>query len=638
MTQSPFNAALAQLTDIQRQAVQWDQGSLLVLAGPGSGKTQVLTCRIAGLLDRSRDQQFRILALTFTNKAADEMKSRVAAFVPGLEERANIATFHGFCGQVLRQHGVHIGIQSDFVIYSTDADRKAVLEDALARAGNQCDPDDVRHLPIIDRLKARLIEPEEAESALGRMPEAKRIAVTYRIYEEELRRLNALDFNSLILQAHRLLVAYPAIANRYRRSYPYWLIDEFQDTNRAQYALLRGLAGNVFQNVFAVADDDQIIYGWNGASYQQIQAFIANFGAQVIQLPTNYRCPAAIVEAANRLVVYNVQRTTAKGPLVAGKTTGLYPDAEQIQLRVFESEDDEAVGIATEIAGIGRSSWGQTTVLARTKALLERMNRALHDAGVTARVAQRRDDFLSPEFRWVVAVLRQTVRPLDRRNLSVLVDSFNRMGGASIDVSQVISDAESTGFSYLATWLEYARLSGPSSLSAALLDYVKPASTAATMRIDVDGILQALSNDLNAASDESDVAEDMAAWRDLSRDIASHIGTGVPLEQFLQELQLRSKEPAPKPHSVSLMTVHGAKGREFERVYVIGLAEDIMPSFQSRQKGDGSPEMEEERRNCFVAITRTKECLVLSRAKNYRGWKKAPSRFLVEMGLVEASA
>jgi DNA helicase-2/ATP-dependent DNA helicase PcrA len=202
----------------------------------------------------------------------------------------------------------------------------------------------------------------------------------------------------------------------------------------------------------------------------------------------------------------------------------------------------------------------------------------------------------------------------------------------------VVADAESTGFSYLATWLESARRSGASSPSEALLQYVQATSTASTIQTDVSRILQELSDRQNAASDESDVAEDMAAWRDLSRDIASHIGKGAPLEQFLQELQLRSKEPAPKPHSVTLMTIHGAKGREFERVYVIGLAEDIMPSFQSRQKGDGSPEMEEERRNCFVAITRTKECLVLSRAKSYRGWKKAPSRFLVEMGLVESSA
>ena len=136
---------------------------------------------------------------------------------------------------------------------------------------------------------------------------------------------------------------------------------------------------------------------------------------------------------------------------------------------------------------------------------------------------------------------------------------------------------------------------------------------------------------------DSDFAEDMTAWRDLSRDIAQHIGKSAPLEQFLQELQLRSKEPAPKPNAVTLMTIHGAKGREFDCVYVIGMAEDVMPSFQSRQKGDRSPEMEEERRNCFVAITRTKECLVLSRAKSYRGWTKAPSRFLVEMELVRTN-
>ena len=169
MTESPFTAALEQLTEIQRQAVQWEQGPLLVLAGPGSGKTQVLTCRIASLLDTSRDQNFRVLALTFTNKAADEMKNRVATFVPGLEERANIATFHSFCAQILRQHGIHIGINSDFAIYSTDADRRAVLEDALKRAqskGAAVGIDDVKHLALIDRLKARLIEPAAAEGVI----------------------------------------------------------------------------------------------------------------------------------------------------------------------------------------------------------------------------------------------------------------------------------------------------------------------------------------------------------------------------------------------------------------------------------------------------------------------------------------
>jgi DNA helicase-2/ATP-dependent DNA helicase PcrA len=638
MTASPFDTALQKLTEIQRQAVQWTQGPLLVLAGPGSGKTQVLTCRIASLLDSSREQNFRILALTFTNKAADEMKSRVANFVPGLEERANIATFHSFCAQILRQHGVHIGINSDFAIYSTDADRRAVLEDALQRAqsqGQAASAEDVKYLPLIDRMKARLIEPGGAETALARVADSKGIAAVYQLYEEELRRLNALDFNSLILEANKLARTYPAIAARYRRSHPYWLIDEFQDTNSAQYTLLRTLAGDAFQNVFAVADDDQIIYGWNGASYQQIQSFLADFSAELIQLPTNYRCPAAIVEAANRLVVYNVQRTRTKKPLLAGKTEGKYPPSEHIQLRVFDTDEEEAAGIAAEIADRGRTLWGQTTVLARTKALLDRMHRALQEHKVPSAVAQRRDDFLSPEFRWLVAILKQVSRPLDRRNFAVLVGAFNRMAQTALSVEQLIADAETTGLGYLATWLDAASAQQLEPAQATLLERVSAAAGQSfAVQMTVEKVLQEFAKRLTAPETESDLAEDMAAWRELSRGIAGHVGRDAPLDQVLQELQLRSKEPSPRPNAVTLMTIHGAKGREFDCVYVIGLAEDVMPSFQSRQKGDRSPEMEEERRNCFVAITRTKECLVLSRAMRYRGWKKAPSRFLVEMQLV----
>src|SRR3954469_24220126 len=163
---NPLESALGALTEIQSRAVAWDQGALLLLAGPGSGKTQVLTCRIARLLDNSRDKNFRVLALTFTNKAADEMKARVANFVPGLEERANIGTFHSFCSQVLRQHGIHLGIKPDFSIYSSDEDRKAVLEDALRQGGLSVE--DVRFLGLIDRMKARLIGPDGAETALAR--------------------------------------------------------------------------------------------------------------------------------------------------------------------------------------------------------------------------------------------------------------------------------------------------------------------------------------------------------------------------------------------------------------------------------------------------------------------------------------
>lgn len=642
MTDSPLDDALRKLTDIQRQAVQWDQGPLLVLAGPGSGKTQVLTCRIANLLDQARDQSFRVLALTFTNKAADEMKGRVAIFVPGLEDRATIGTFHSFCGQILRQHGVHLGIKPDFAIYSSDDDRRAVLEDALRRAkseGKEADPGDVKYLPIIDRLKSRLIEPEAAEGALSRLAEPKRVVQTYRIYEAELRRINALDFNSLIFEAHRLAKQYPAIAGRYRKTYPHWLIDEFQDTNSAQYKFVRTLAGDGFRSIFAVADDDQIIYEWNGASYKQIQAYLSDFSAQLIQLPTNYRCPAAIVEAANHLVVYNAQRTSTKKPLIAGKTDVKYPPSDHIQLRVFATDEEEANGIAGEIAGRGRTLWGQTAVLARTRALLERMHKALQEWQVPSVIAQRRDDFLSAEFRWLVASLSQIARPLDRRNVAVLVESFNRLASTAVPVEQVVTDAETTGRSYFITWLEAVRKQNLAPTHARLVELISPcASEPSAIRPAIEAVLAEFGEGGSVSETGTDLAEDMAAWRELSRDIAGHIGKSAPLDQLLQELQMRSKEPSPKPDTVTLMTVHGAKGKEFDFVYVIGLSEDVMPSFQSRQKGDRSPEMEEERRNCFVAITRTKECLVLSRAESYRGWSKEPSRFLIEMGLVHQAA
>jgi len=611
---------------------------MLVLAGPGSGKTQVLTCRIARLLDAAREQNFRVLALTFTNKAADEMKSRVATFVPGLEERATIATFHSFCGQMLRQHGVHIGINPDFAIYSTDDDRRAVLKDALERGQREGVPvnaDDVRYLAIIDRLKERLIPPGGGETSLGGLDNPKRIAAAYTLYEAELSRLNALDFGSLIGQAYRLVDMFPAIAQRYQRTYPYWLLDEFQDTNSAQYRLIKTLAGNTFKNIFAVADDDQIIYAWNGASYRQIQLFSADFSAQLLQLPTNYRCPAGIVEAANRLVAYNAQRTSSKKPLIAGKTSTRYPADEQIQLRVFKTEQAEADGVATMIAERGSALWGTTAVLARTRALLELMHKAMQTRGVQSAIAQRRDDFLSAEFRWLAATLRQISRPMDRRNLATLIDAFNRLANTEIDLDQVIAEAEASGRSYLLTWLEVVAKATSTPAHNELLVHIAPAAeNSSLVKTAIDALVSAFDVLTKGPDASSDLAEDLAAWRELQRDILGHIGKSAPLEEFLHELQLRSKEPSPRPNSVSLMTIHAAKGREFDIVHVTGLAEDIMPSFQSRQKGDRSPEMEEERRNCFVAITRAKECLIISRAESYRGWTKAPSRFLVEMGLV----
>lgn len=632
---NPLETSLKKLTDTQRRAVDWNEGALLVLAGPGSGKTQVLTCRVARLLHSSLDQRFRILALTLTNKAANEMKNRVTALVPGLEGRANIDTFHGFCAQVLRQHGVHLGIKPDFAIYSRIPDRRAVLEEAIRRGGKQgWNHESFRPLPLIDHLKARLVEPSRAAQHIKAMngataEDASRVARAYHLYEKELRRINALDFNSLILDAYRLF-AYPAMARQYQKAYRYWLIDEFQDTNGAQYKLLRRMAGDDFRRVFAVADDDQTIFEWNGANVHRIRELVRDFSCEVVQLPTNFRCPPRIVEAANRLVVYNARRVTSKKAMAAAPSPSDFPPSgeDHIQCRVFDSDRDEVAGIAEEIARLDISARSRTAVLARTRSLLEAMDDALKQNDVPGVIAMRRDDFMSPQMRWLVACLKQIDRPLDLRNMAVLVEAFTSFGPSPLDWDQLVSRSESASLTCLKVWMDAV---SDAEMPRSIAEVVEVIAGLSTGSIKLTTALNRIVASFGDNEPDDDLKDDLSAWRRIWREIRDTQGS-VSLDRFLQEMELRSKEPVPEPGAVSLTTIHGAKGREFETVYLIGLAEEILPSWHSVKKGDGSAALEEERRGCFVAVTRAGKRLILSRARSYKGWPKAPSRFLGEMG------
>ena len=630
---SHLETTLQELSDIQRKAVEWDNGPLLVLAGPGSGKTRVLNCRVARLLHRSPDERFRVLALTFTTKAAHEMASRVTTLAPGLEERADIHTFHSFCAQVLRQHGVHLGVKPDFAIYSRTSDRQAVLDDALGRDSHHVERADRRLLPLIDTLKARLVGPEQAEKRVternNASPDAAcRVAHAYRLYEDELRRANALDFNSLIFKAYELF-AYPAMARHYQTVYRYWIIDEFQDTNGAQYEILRRMAGANFRQIFAVADDDQTIYEWNGANVRRISTLVDNFACEVVQLPTNYRCPPRIVEAANRLVVYNARRAESKRPAQAAQRSRSL-DNQQIRCRVFETCADEVQGIAGEIACVDVAARGQTLVLCRTRALLELMGQALQAKRVPATILVRRDDFTSPKMRWLVACLKQINRPLDRRNMATVAETFGSFAPVPLDFDELLSRSAVEDMTYLSVWTNAARQAGLPSPAAEIVDLVAGlASGDLNLASAAENILSHFESD---ESDE-DLKDDLSAWRRLWGEIISAVGP-TSLDRFLQELELRSKEPVSTPGAVSLATIHGAKGLEFDTVYLIGMAEEVLPSWHSVMQSNGSAALEDERRNCFVAITRTKKRLILSRARQYKGWLKRPSRFLAEMGLL----
>lgn len=627
-----LEAILASLSDIQSEAVAVQEGAALVLAGPGAGKTRVLTARIARILDASRHRKFRLLALTFTTKAAMEMRERVEALVPGLAERTFIGTFHAFCTQLLRQHGSHLGMSPDFAIFDQDADRVALLEDALVEAeaaGTAVTIDDVRWLKTIDQLKSRLIVPEKTAERFRDPKAGATAARVYEIYEAALHARNSMDFNGLILGACRLLRDVPGVAERVRQSYPYWLIDEFQDTSPAQYRLIKLAAGDALKNVFAVADDDQIIYQWAGASYRQIERFRADFQPQLIQLVENHRCPPAIVAAANKLVARNTFRTPEKQPIIAAK-----PDiADAIAICALPSETEEQQFVAKSIAASPPASWGSTAVLGRTRAMLLPVQEALQAKGIKAAVAQRRDRFISPEFNWLQACLDQALRPNDARTFRLLVDAANRVAGSKLDAEILFAESEAAGTAYFEHWAAAAVASGNAKL-ATLGDLAgQLARSRAQWRQVVRAALPILVDDEGGQGIVSDAADDRAAWEVCLREIRAEKGGELDLDEVIQGLALRSKEPPRDPEAVTLMTVHASKGLEFDSVYVVGLAESIMPSWQSVKQGDNSAEMEEERRNCFVAITRTRGHLTLSYATSYRGWSKAPSRFLTEMDL-----
>jgi DNA helicase-2/ATP-dependent DNA helicase PcrA len=628
-----LSSAIERLSSTQRLAAEWNSGACLVLAGPGVGKTTVLTARIARLLDESPGKKFRILAVTFTIKAGDEMRDRVEQLVPGLSERTTIGTFHSFCAQILRQHGSHLGIKPDFGVYDQDADRIELLRDAIRNSTSRrvnVTEDDVRWLKTIDQLRSNLVSPAKTAAHFQDKHIGEQVAAVYEIYEEALRERNIMDFNGMILDTCRLTHQVPGVAARIRQTYPYWLIDEFQDTSPAQYRLLRFMAGDDFRNLFAVADDDQIIYQWAGASYKQIALFRQHFIPELVQLVENRRCPPEVVQAANNLIKHNSDRTPGKESLIPMRPD----DGPCINIHAFESDKEESQSVAAEIAAAGADTWGSTAILGRTRAVLQPILEALNARLVKACLVTRRDRFISPQFVWLQAALDQTLRPVDKQVFVTMVEAANKMSGLDLNPSLLSAEAEAYGKSYMEYWASQAS-NGSNAVAEKLAAFtgrlIQSRSSWRQVVVEAIAWLPGLTG--TAGGVVTDATEDKAAWEKTARDLRAEKGDQLDLPELLQGLALRPKDPPIDPGAVSLLTIHSSKGLEFDHVWLVGLAETVLPSWQSLKVDARPSDMEEERRNCFVAITRTQKVLHLSYARKYRNWDKEPSRFIAEMGI-----
>ena len=634
---------LSSLNANQLEAVSWTDGPLLVLAGPGSGKTRVLTYRIARIVEDSQGKPFRVLGLTFTNRAASEMTTRIQGLVPNARNRIRLTTFHSFCVDLLRQHGHHIGLRPDFTILPQDVDREAVLDEAIDDVRG--DHPEVFHrgqqlLPVVSRLLDNCVSADGALDELSsrNVDNAQALAAIYASYRRLMIENNQLDFGCLIAEALSLLERNPNIRRLINRIYPYVCVDEFQDTNLAQYRILSYLVNPATKNLFVVADDDQIIYQWNGADPKRLTALREDFGVTVLQLPENYRCPPSVVEAANKLIICNLTRDFDKAALVSYKH-GQGNDV--IRVESFESFEEEADWVASDIALRPADARCESVVLARTRKLLEPMVDALITNGIDAYIAVRKNEFTSNQMIWLHSILRLANARQDREQLRRVCKTFFELADVNLQVRDIISDAAAAEGDYLRAWHKTASSRPQLDLRTRLFldEFIPVLSEKLDFRTFINAAFGWFDDlpDVGPQSNdnESEFMEEYNTWHELAEEVDREYGREqVTLNVLLQGLDLRSKTPSVPKDAVPCYTIHGAKGAEFQHVYLVGLVEDQLPSYWAVKKGPDSHEIQEERRNCFVAITRVQNSLTLTYSEEVFGWSKAPSRFLKEMELV----
>ena len=626
-------------TESQKMAIEWNDGPVIVLAGPGSGKTAVLTERIKRILLNSQDQSFRVLALTFTNKAAAEMSERILDGNQENDHRLFIGTFHSFCSEVLRNHGTYVGINSNFEIYSSDDDVNDIISDLQLKYNEENGdtiPDNINVGKAIKYFEKHLcISDGDLDVVMPKTAYAREYKWFYHKYIEYMLANNVLDFDMLILMTFRLFKENPGIAKIYARTYKYINIDEFQDTNYGQYMLIKCMCGTKNNNLFIVADDDQVIYGWNGASHKRITEFREDYNAELIQLNQNFRCPKEVILAANKLIAHNSSRTVSKKPLESMK---VLPEENHVFMNSFDDYTEEMSFVAGLTKKIHEENPDDSIcVIARNNRLLETAFEEAEKVGVECEKSKRKTDFETPYVLLLYLLLKLANHRNDIKVLKQIIAIFEQALLISINLEEVLTNAELSNQDYMSVLSEEikGKLGDDNfeknfelelSEGKNFISFIQKAFDWSENRIDQ------IEDESHKEQAKQEFLIEKKIWTDFERHLSYNYDLDeITVATYMQEFAMISKESEPAKDAVQFLTIHASKGKEFDHVILIGMVNDELPSFQSMKKGIDSVEMEEERRNCFVAITRTQKKLYLTYSAKYYGWRKNPSLFLNEM-------
>ena len=614
------------LNDRQKEAVYETEGPVLLLAGAGSGKTRVLTHRIAYLIENNGVNPWNILAITFTNKAAGEMRERVNSLIGFGAEQIWVSTFHSACVRILRRHIDLLGYSTNFSIYDTD-DQKSLMKEVCKRLEIDTKVYKERSiLSAISSAKDELIGPKEFyQNTIGDYSKQK-IAVAYEEYQKALKNNNALDFDDIIVKTIELFKAYPEVLLNYQERFRYIMVDEYQDTNTAQFELIHLLAGK-YRNLCVVGDDDQSIYKFRGANIHNILDFEKVFPeAKVIKLEQNYRSTKKILEAANCVIRNNTAR----------KEKALWTEneeGERIHFRQFDTAYEEAEYVVSDIIKAKRNNeaeYGQNAVLYRTNAQSRLLEEQFVKAGVPYDVIGSINFYARKEIKDILAYLKTIDNAVDDLSVKRIINIPKRgIGNTTISKVQAFADANMMSFYDALEIAEHIPSIGKSALKlepfVTMIRAFRGKKEFYSLEELVKDVLDSIGyiKDLQESGEE-DAEERIENINELISKVVIYEETAEEptLSGFLEEVALVADidRMEDNPDRVLLLTLHAAKGLEFDRVYLAGVEDGLFPSYMAITDTDPTA-IEEERRLAYVGITRARKILTIScaRARMLRG-------------------